>query len=176
MIKSDDIRVYLRVLASCIYVAECFSLGLGVLSIVNRFAISLAMDIWYLLDLLKIFALTGYIFMQCCFRPTAKHRTSNRIIWFFIILTSAILIGASIFVCIEEVVDIFGDITQENDTRAYVAIAGCLIQISLFAIYTIMLIRYFYYVEYEYILTDSMLKKTPDGDKEYTSILNKMTI
>ena len=133
---------YLNMLAVGIYGIELISLGTGLVSILRSHHTTDEMDLLYLLDVIKIFLITGYLIVRSCWNPADTSPSFNKIMYTAIIGTSVFVVLSTMGLTGLEVRRNLKDDNPNNDYLIYILIAACLFQSILFVLYCIYFIKY----------------------------------
>ncbi len=167
---------YLHILAVGVYSAELLTLGTGFVTILRHRNTTENMDYLYLMNIVKIFVITGFLIFQCGFSPKAARRTLNRALWTTISSVTLLVVGVSLYFTVREVLDNLQDETEANDYLAYIVIATYVVQSLFLGAFTALLVKHMHMLEAEDSSKGSLLSRG-DGkeSKAVESILNKMS-
>eukprot|EP00826_Nyctotherus_ovalis_P066915 TRINITY_DN9948_c0_g1_i4.p1 TRINITY_DN9948_c0_g1~~TRINITY_DN9948_c0_g1_i4.p1 ORF type:complete len:129 (-),score=22.50 TRINITY_DN9948_c0_g1_i4:130-516(-) len=117
------------------------------ISIFRGHIVSEEMNLIYLLNILKIFVISGYLVIRCCWNPANTTPRFNKIMYGTVIGVTSIAIVSTILVTIFETIRNLKDNNPDNDYLVYILIAACLFQSVLFAFYTMYFIKYMIWKE-----------------------------
>ena len=118
--SSSKYNGYLNMLAIGIYGVELTSLGTGFVSILKDHKLTIEMDWLYLLDVIKIFLITGYLILQCCWDPSITSTTFNTLMYIIIGVLSSSVIFATISLTMLDVLNNINDKDATNDYLIYI--------------------------------------------------------
>ena len=171
---SSNLHSYLNILSAGVYGAELLTLGTGFITILREHHVTEEMDWLYLLNIVKIFIISGYLMLQCCWLPNPEQKVCNRIVLGVMGFISFLAIAATILWTVLEVVRNANDSNENNDHLMYIVSMTCIFQTLLLGSYTVIFIRYMYHVEVNGE-DEEPLVEPKGGNKAVESILNKMS-
>jgi len=145
--SSKNVHVYLKIIGIVIIFSELFNLGTGFVTLVRGHHVEDEMDLLYLLNIVKIFAISGYISMQHCWKPTQDSHTCNMVVWISVAVINLGFIAGTIYGTEQEIARNMDDDSEENDYKIYLVGIIAIIQCILLASYTIFWIRFLSNIE-----------------------------
>ncbi len=169
---SAQYKGYMNILAAGVYGAELLTLGTGFVTILRGHDVTEEMDWLYLLNVVKIFIISGYLLLQCCWRPVPEQNTCNRLVLGGMSFATLGSIIATIIVTIFEISRNVDDENENNDYLIYIVAITCLFQTLLLAFYTYFFIRYM--LEVEAGKSETMIEAATE-DKTVQQILHRMS-